>query len=242
MSFPRLNGKTIVAAFALAACADTGGQALFMAPTEILARQHFATLGPLLEKAGIASGVLTGATSDEERALVSDRLSSGELAVLFGTHALLEDAVHPSRCTLVVIDEQQRFGVEQRAALIAKGACPDALFLTATPIPRTLALALFGSLSLSYLHKRPRAVAPRKTFVHSYSERGQAYDAALEACKRGEQVYVVCPLVGEKRDEGEAGGKASKRTKQDELDAEQAYEFASIAIEDENDIYISSYR
>ncbi len=224
------TGKTIVAAFALAASADSGKQALFMAPTEILARQHFASLGPLLETAGVSSAVLTGSTAPHERESIVERCAAGNLDVLFGTHALLEDDIVLRDCSLAIIDEQQRFGVEQRAALLDKGECPDALFLTATPIPRTLALALFGNLTLSYIKERPRSSAPRKTFVHGYSERGLAYDAALEACRRGEQVYVVCPLVGEKRIvERDA-------KKERSFDEEEEYEFANIAIEDESDM------
>ena len=224
------TGKTIVAAFALAAAADTGGQALFMAPTEILARQHAASLGPLLDEAGIRWGILTGATASDEREEIIGLAGSGEMSVLFGTHALLEEDVVLPNCTLAVIDEQQRFGVSQRSALLAKGDCPDALYLTATPIPRTLALALFGNLSLSYIKERPKQAAPRKTFLHAPTDRGEAYDAALAALKRGEQVYVVCPLVGEKGDAGSEGKRASRR------DEEDVYEFERIAIEDERDM------
>ena len=222
------TGKTIVAAYALAAVADTGTQALFMAPTEILAQQHAAGLGPLLESAGVKSALLTGSTDPSEREVVIERLKTGDLDVLFGTHALIEEGVVCANCSLVVIDEQQRFGVDQRAALIAKGECPDALYLTATPIPRTLALALFGNLSLSYIKQRPRASAPRRTYVHTLADRGIAYDEALAACGRGEQVYVVCPLVGEKR---EAGDGEAKRN-----DEEDDYAFERIAIEDEGDM------
>ncbi len=223
------TGKTIVAAFACAAAADTGGQALFMAPTEILARQHAASLGPLLDAAGVTWDILTGSAQPDERAGILERAASGELSVLFGTHALLEDDVVLAKCTLAVIDEQQRFGVDQRAALLAKGECPDALYLTATPIPRTLALALFGNLSLSYIKERPKATAPRKTFLHTLSDRGQAYDAAQAALARGEQVYVVCPLVGEKQPDSE-----KKKGGRDE--EEDVYEFERIAIEDERDM------
>ncbi|MBQ6390844.1 MAG: ATP-dependent DNA helicase RecG [Eggerthellaceae bacterium] len=223
------TGKTIVSAFALAAVADSGSQALFMAPTEILARQHYANLGPLLDEAGVSNAVLTGSTSAEERATALESLADGRLDVLFGTHALLENDVVCNDCTLVVIDEQQRFGVDQRAALLAKGTCPDALYLTATPIPRSLALALFGNLSLSYIKERPHTTAPRKTFVHTLSDKGEAYDAALAACGRGEQVYVVCPLIGEKRPDAPTKGSEGQ-------DDEDVYEFASIAIEDESDM------
>ena len=228
------TGKTIVAAFALAACADTGGQALFMAPTEILARQHSETLGPLLDAAGVSTALLVGSTSSEARSDVLARCADGRLDVVFGTHALIEPDVECSNCTLVVIDEQQRFGVEQRSALVSKGACPDALYLTATPIPRTLALALFGNLSLSYIRHRPRAAAPRKTFVHAYGERGVAYDAAKAACERGEQVYVVCPLVGESRSVGEGTHQGEGGEKS--VDEDEAYDFDSIAIEVEGDM------
>ena len=224
------TGKTIVAAFACAAAADTGAQALFMAPTEILARQHAASLGPLFDKAGMTWDILTGATTPEERAGILKRAAAGEVSVLFGTHALLEGDVVMGNCTLAIIDEQQRFGVDQRAALLAKGSCPDALFLTATPIPRTLALALFGNLSLSYIKERPRSSAPRKTCVHALSGRGLAYDAANAALSRGEQVYVVCPLVGEKAPEPEDAKKSGR------ADGEEAYEFERIAIEDERDM------
>ena len=193
------TGKTLVAAHCLAVAADTGTQALFMAPTELLARQHFASLNSLLSKAGVSCAVLTGSTIADERDHIIEQLGTGELDVLFGTHALLEDDVRPKAMSIAIIDEQQRFGVDQRAALLLKGSCPDALFLTATPIPRTLALALYGNLTLSYLKKRPKASAPRRTFVHDYQAKGAAYDAAREALARGERVFVVCPLVGEKR-------------------------------------------
>lgn len=219
------TGKTVVAAFALAAAADTGGQALFMAPTEILARQHGRSLGPLLEAAGLSWGVLTGSTDEGERADLLSRLASGRLDVLFGTHALLEPDVVCSRCTLAIIDEQQRFGVGQRHALLEKGECPDALYLTATPIPRTLALALYGNLTLSYLTQRPHGTPPRRTFVHSAASKGVAYDAAREALARGEQVYVVCPLVGVKRPETDDDGESrfcESIEIEDDADMEQA--------------------
>ena len=172
------TGKTVVAAFALAAAADTGAQALLMAPTEVLARQHAASLGPLLEAAGVRVALLTGATPAAERAGIVARLAAGGNTRSSVTHALLEDDVACANLTLVVVDEQQRFGVEQRACLLAKGAAPDALYLTATPIPRSLALALFGDLTLSYIRHRPRTAAGRTTKVCPKQERGRAYDAA----------------------------------------------------------------
>ena len=222
------TGKTVIAAFALAYAADTGTQALMMAPTEILATQHAASIGPLLDAAGIAWGLLTGSTNAADRADMLHRLEEGSLSVLIGTHALLEEDVRPKACTLAVIDEQQRFGVSQRARLLEKGDCPDALYLTATPIPRSLALALFGNLSLSYLKERPRAGGGRETFVHTKKERGTAYDAARDALARGEQVYVVCPLVGEAAGDDVASGSSGKD--------QDSYEFDSISIETDSDM------
>ncbi len=193
------TGKTIVAAHALAAAADSQFQALMMGPTEVLATQYASSLGPLLDAAGVTWTLLSSSTPSEERRRAIQGLADGSIAVAFGTHALIEDNVICKRCGLVVVDEEQRFGVEQRQALANKGVCPDILLMTATPIPRSLALALYGSMSLSYLRDIPFDRPPRTTKVLGFRERGLAYDAALAACKRGEQVYIVCPLVGEKK-------------------------------------------
>ena len=226
------TGKTAVAAFALAAVADTGTQAALMAPTEVLARQHARSLGALFDEAGVRWGLLTGSTSPTEREEVLERAASGGLDVLIGTHALLEDDVRFASLSLAVVDEQQRFGVGQRAALLAKGEAPDALYLTATPIPRTLALALYGSLTLSYIKHRPHDAARRKTFVHRKADRGLAYDAARAALSRGEQVYVVCPLIGQDSSARDAkAGTARKRAAD-----EEAYEYAAISIESDDDL------
>ena len=192
------TGKTMVAAFALCIAADSGTQALMMAPTDVLARQYAAQIGPLLDAAGVTWALITGSSSSEERSCGIAGLASGDVSVAFGTHALLEDDVTCRRCTLVIVDEEQRFGVEQREKLAGKGELADFLSMTATPIPRTLALALYGSMSLSYLREAPGGHGVRRTSVVGFRERGRAYDAALAACARGEQVYVVCPLVGKK--------------------------------------------
>ncbi len=226
------TGKTIVAAFALAAASDTGSQALLMAPTEVLARQHAKSLGPLFDAVGVTWEALTGSTPAPEREAVLARAAAGTVDVLIGTHALLEDDVAPRDLSLVVIDEQQRFGVEQRARLLAKGEAPDALYLTATPIPRTLALALYGSLTLSYLTRRPHDAVRRTTKVHRKADRGRAYDAALEALARGEQAYVVCPLVGKDAEERDAKAAGARRRAVDE----EAYEYAAISIEADDDL------
>ncbi len=226
------TGKTVIAAFAVAAASDSCAQALFLAPTEVLARQHGASLGPLFDAAGITWDVLTGSTPAAQRAAILDRLAAGTLDVLLGTHAVLEDDVVFKHCTLVIIDEQQRFGVGQREKALSKGEAPDALYLTATPIPRTLALALFGDLTLSYLSQKPHDQARRETRVLKKDERGFAYDAAKEALARGEQVYVVCPLVGQPVSV-EANDRDSSAAKA--LFEEQRYEYAAISIEADDD-------
>ena len=203
------TGKTIVAAHALVAAADSQFQALMMGPTEVLAVQYASSLGPLLDAAGVTWALLTGSTSPEDRQRTLEGLADGSIAVAFGTHALIEDDVVCKCCGVVVVDEEQRFGVEQRQALVSKGTCPDILLMTATPIPRSLALALYGSMSLSYLREVPFDRPLRTTKVLGFRERGVAYDAALAACKRGEQAYIVCPLVGEKKPEDSKANKAS---------------------------------
>lgn len=223
------TGKTVVAAFAIAIAADSGSQALMMAPTDVLARQYAVQIGPMLDAAGVTWTLVTGSNSPEERARAVEGLATGRISAAFGTHALLEDDVACCRCTLVVVDEEQRFGVEQRERLMRKGELPDFLSMTATPIPRSLALALYGSMSLSYLRQAPGNRGARTTTVVGFRERGRAYDAALAACERGEQAYVVCPLVGKKpvRDKtGPHGGRMS------EEDADEAF----VYIESDDDM------
>ncbi len=223
------TGKTAVAAFALAACADSGSQAALLAPTEVLASQHADKLGRLFDEVGITWAHLSASTPDAERTRIIEGLSSGAITVLIGTHAILEDDVSFQNLTLAVIDEQQRFGVEQRAKLLGKGASPDALYLTATPIPRSLALAIYGDMTLSYIKRRPHALARRETFVHAKDDQGKAYDAAREALARGEQVYVVCPLIGQ-----DSAARDSRAVRGRAVD-EEAYEYAAISIEGDDD-------
>ena len=193
-------GKTVVAAFGLACAAGSGHQAAMMAPTEVLARQYAAKLGDLLDAAGVSWAVLTGSTGREERAALLAELADGRLQVLFGTHALIEPDVAFAELSLVVIDEQHRFGVEQRAALRGKGEGSDLLVMTATPIPRTLALTLYGDLETSYIRTRPAGRAPTETRVVSRDARPIAYDAIREAVETGRQAYIICPLVGLSRE------------------------------------------
>ncbi len=190
------TGKTLVATFAIVAAVDGGHQAMMMGPTEVLVRQYGVAAGSLLDSLGVSWGILTSSTPAEERAELLSSFAEGRCSVIFGTHALLSDELAPKDCSLVVIDEEQRFGVDQRLALVSKAENADVLSLTATPIPRTLALAMYGDMGLSYLRKRPRALLPRTTKVCHFEEEGIAYDEIRAALSRGEQAYIVCPLIG----------------------------------------------
>ena len=189
------TGKTAVACVALASVADTGTQACVMAPTSVLAQQYAVKSGPLLERAGISWALLTGATAAAERDSIFERLASGELTVLFGTHAVLGERVAFRRLSLVVIDEQHRFGTGQRNALRAKGPGADLLVMTATPIPRTLALSVYGDLDTSIIRHRPVPGAGVTTKVLESVNRDIAYGAVRDALAAGQQAYVICPLV-----------------------------------------------
>ena len=195
------TGKTVVAAFAVALCADTGCQCAFMAPTEVLASQHAESLGPLFEAAGVTWALLTGSTPAAERERILASAAEGSVCCLIGTHALLEPDVRFARFSLAVIDEQHRFGVRQRSALRAKGECADLLVMTATPIPRTLALACYGDLDTSYIRHRPANRPSPVTRVISRDERHVAYEAIRAAVAEGRQAYIICPLVGLSRKE-----------------------------------------
>ena len=230
------TGKTVVAAFGLAAAADSETQALMMAPTEVLARQYGQKLGPLLDAAGISSGVLCASTPPADRADLIARAGDGSLTVLFGTQALLEDDVQPPHVSFVVIDEQQRFGVEQRRALIAKGANVDVLSMTATPIPRSLALTVYGDMTLSYLHTRPGNNAGTQTTVCDWQNKGVAYDAAKEALAAGHQVYVVCPLVGTAAAKGDDGKKKGRGGLLDEGRDDTHLDAGAVSIESDADL------
>ncbi|WP_308622482.1 ATP-dependent DNA helicase RecG [uncultured Enorma sp.] len=197
------TGKTAVASVALAAVADTRTQACVMAPTGVLAQQYAVKIGPVLDAAGVSWALLTGATPASERAETTRRLAAGELSVLFGTHAVLSDDVVFRRLTLVVIDEQHRFGVGQRNALRAKGPGADLLVMTATPIPRTLALSVYGDLDTSVIRTRPRAGSGVETKVLSQANRDIAYGALRDCLARGQRAYVICPLVAESDDASE---------------------------------------
>jgi ATP-dependent DNA helicase RecG len=195
------SGKTVVALFALLRAVEHGMQGAFMAPTETLAEQHFATLQLLLGGEPVTAALLTGSTPAGRRADVLGKLASGELSLIVGTHALIEPAVVFARLAVAVVDEQHRFGVRQRSALDAKGPGEDAphvLHMTATPIPRTMRLLEFGDLEHTAIHELPGGRKPIKTFVASTDrERERAYERIREELRAGRQAFVVCPLVEE---------------------------------------------
>lgn len=205
------SGKTVVALHAMLRAVEHGHQAALMAPTEVLAEQHFATLSALLPGLGdtgllgaaapARGALLTGSTTQARRRELLARLASGDLDLLVGTHALIEDPVHFASLGVVVVDEQHRFGVRQRAALDAKapaGRVPHVLHMTATPIPRTLRLASFGALEVTTLKELPHGRQPIVTHVaESERERERAYERIREELRAGRQAFVVCPLVSD---------------------------------------------
>ncbi len=191
------SGKTVVALLASATVIEAGRQAALMAPTEILARQHFATIAPLAEKAGIRVAILTGRDRGKERTETLDRLAIGEIDLVVGTHALFQDEVAFRDLALAIIDEQHRFGVHQRLALARKGEAVDMLVLTATPIPRTLVLAFFGDMEISELREKPAGRLPIDTRTVPLSRIDEVVEAVGRALDEGQRVYWVCPLVEE---------------------------------------------
>jgi len=188
-------GKTFVAALASAYAAEAGAQVAIMAPTEILARQHADTLGAMLEPAGLTVQAFTGRDKGQARKAINSGLSEGHIDVVIGTHALFQDGVEFDRLGLVIIDEQHRFGVRDRLRLTEKGDAPDLLVMTATPIPRTLALTSYGDLDISILDEKPAGRQPIETVALPLQRLDDVIDAVGRATKVGEQVYWVCPLV-----------------------------------------------
>jgi ATP-dependent DNA helicase RecG len=191
------SGKTVVAALAVCAAVEAGYQAAVMAPTEILAEQHLATFRRLLEPLGIGVTLLTSGLKARERAARRAAIAAGEIGCVIGTHALVQEPVEFKRLGLAVVDEQHRFGVHQRARLKGKGERPDVLVMTATPIPRTLALTLYGDLDVSVLDELPPGRKPVRTDARTESRRRQIYDFLRAQIADGRQVYVVYPLVEE---------------------------------------------
>ncbi|MEO8452073.1 MAG: ATP-dependent DNA helicase RecG [Gemmatimonadota bacterium] len=191
------TGKTVVALFAMLLAVENDYQAALMAPTELLAEQHFASLSALLGPLAIQPGLLLGRLKDGEKAVVRGQLASGSMRIVVGTHALLQDRVGFHRLGLVIIDEQHRFGVEQRAALMGKGEAPDALLLTATPIPRSLALTRYGDLDMSVLRQRPPGRGTITSSVRSETHRERVTQFVHDECKAGGQAYIVLPVIEE---------------------------------------------
>ncbi|MGA9823800.1 MAG: ATP-dependent DNA helicase RecG [Methylocystis sp.] len=194
------SGKTIVAALAMAHVAEAGRQAALMAPTEILARQHFERLEPIFDAVGLSTVLLTGRAKLSERPGLRAQISSGETRIIIGTHALITGGVMFDDLGLAVVDEQHRFGVTQRLALGAKGEAADVLVMTATPIPRSLALALFGDMDSSVLDEKPPGRMPIKTRALPQSRIGEVVDGLKRALESGARAYWVCPLVEENED------------------------------------------
>ena len=191
------SGKTVVALLAAAAVTEVGKQAALMAPTEILARQHIKTIAPLAERAGLRVAILTGREKGKERRDILARLADGEIDLLVGTHALIQDDVIFKSLALAVVDEQHRFGVRERLALTAKGEAVDVLVLSATPIPRTLVLTYFGDMDVSELREKPAGRQPIDTRAIPMIRSGEVTDAVGRAIEKGKRVYWIVPLVEE---------------------------------------------
>lgn len=191
------SGKTLVALLAMAAAVEAGGQAVLMAPTEILARQHHATISRMAAAAGVAVAVLTGRTKGKERDAILERIARGEAQIVIGTHALFQDTVNYKNLLMAVVDEQHRFGVHQRLRLTAKGISPHMLVMTATPIPRTLVLAAFGDMDVSKLTEKPAGRKPIQTVVVPIERTGDIVDRLRAALSEGKKAYWICPLVEE---------------------------------------------
>ena len=191
------SGKTVVAAYAAWLAAGAGYQSALMAPTEVLAEQHFRSLSALLEPAGVRVGLLTGSITPAGKKKVRQALAAGEIDLIIGTHALLSQGVEFTRLGLMVADEQHRFGVAQRAALAAKGDSPHVLVMSATPIPRTLALIIYGDLDVSVIDELPPGRTPVETYVVREDKRARMYNFVRRLVGEGRQVYIICPAVEE---------------------------------------------
>ena len=191
------SGKTVVALIAIFNVVKCGYQATLMVPTEILASQHYEEAKKLLGPFGIHIELLTGSTSAKEKRRIKEIITTETPMVVIGTHALIQEDVDFKNLGLVVTDEQHRFGVEQRNRLINKGRRPDVLVMTATPIPRTLALYIYSDLDISVIDKLPPGRKPVKTKFYNDDHRMLAYDLALDEIRKGRQVYIVCPLIEE---------------------------------------------
>ncbi len=191
------SGKTVVAVAALLTAVEAGGQGAIMAPTEVLAEQHYLSISAALVDLPVNVVLLTGSQGAAERRVALERISAGEAHVVVGTHALIQKGVDFKDLSLVVVDEQHRFGVGQRTVFREKGTTPDTLVMTATPIPRTLSLTLYGDLEVSLIDELPPGRKPVETAIVDPAERLGAYEEVREELENGRQAYVICPLVEE---------------------------------------------
>jgi len=188
-------GKTVVAVASAVYAAENKFQTAFMAPTEILAEQHFSNWHDPLNKLGISSALVTSTTKDSDKREIAASCANGSIQILFGTHALVYDYIEFSKLGLAIIDEQHRFGVEQRSKLYSKGDNPDLLLMTATPIPRTLALTLYGDLEISTISTMPPGRKPVRTVQRESTSRDRVYEYVRDEVKKGGQAYIIYPLI-----------------------------------------------
>lgn len=189
------SGKTVVALYAMLVAVENNYQAALMAPTEILAEQHFMVLSQLLGKIGIATALLTSSVKEQHKKEIITKIKSGALQIIFGTHALIEEDITFKKLGLAVVDEQHRFGVMQRAALVNKGIHPDFLVLSATPIPRTIALTLYGDLDISTLKEKPPRRGEVITKIVSDKKKNEIFKFINKELQEGKQVFIVCPVI-----------------------------------------------
>jgi len=211
------SGKTVVALLVASIAVSSGFQAAVMAPTEILARQHFKTLQELGKPAGIEVSLLIGGQRKKERTEILEKIQNGESQLIVGTHALIQDSVVMDRLSLVIIDEQHRFGVEQRGKIIKKGLNPDVLIMTATPIPRTMSLTVFGDMDVSVIDEYPKGKGKVTTRIVGKSKLDAVYDYTRKQIEDGSQAYIVYPLI-------------EKSKKLDLQAAEEGYEYLSTKV------------
>lgn len=191
------SGKTAVAAAIVYTASKNGMQSALMAPTEVLATQHFETFSKLFENTGIKCELLVGSTKAKDKKAIKEQLKNGEIDLIIGTHALIQEDVEFDRLGLVITDEQHRFGVKQRTGLCSKGENPHVYVMSATPIPRTLALIFFGDLKVSVLDELPPGRQKIDTYAVKSGKRGSMFEFIRNHLDMGYQAYIVCPLVEE---------------------------------------------
>jgi ATP-dependent DNA helicase RecG len=189
------SGKTVVALYAILVAIENGYQSVLMAPTEILAEQHYLVLREMLKRIGVEPYLLTGSIKTKERTTIVEKISQGEAKLILGTHALIEQDIIFKNLGIAVVDEQHRFGVMQRAALVNKGVNPDFLVLSATPIPRTLALTLYGDLDISTIKEKPPKRGEVITKIVKEKDKGTTFDFINKVLAQGRQAFVICPII-----------------------------------------------